>query len=606
MEKTNRIEEQISRKMLNFLNTNGLPIEQSAKFVYEITYLTLLSVRTIKEIINYKDVSLEEFINKYSSYLTTLVKEDINWDNNLEVSFSNYEECLNIANEILDCMRTYSYSLKNIFPLLSVLCSYNGLVLKNILSLDLFSGSRFINPTPNQLCKIINYILDVNKNDDVFDICSAYGNYLIDAGFSDCESLSGIEINQELGLISKIRLSALNSGKFNIVISDLFNIEPERKFDKVFCNFPWNLRYDKYQLDYLSNITNYMKFNWGKISNNSLDWLFIDYLVSSLKSNGKGAAIMIGGSLFKVSDEIYRKELVDNGLVESVIKLPILTTFTSVEQYLVVFSENNEKINFIDISKTVNKNGFNRFDLDIKKVFSILNFEDQNKFVTLSKEEIAENGYVLTVDNYVGKKEISYHNPVVLSDCINDSFRGYQMTSKEQEELESPEGKYEILMISDIENGMISDELKKIDNEEAKYERYLLKQNDIIISSKGTRIKIAVVGDIKDRKIIANGNLIVLRPDVKKLNPYYLEMYLNSEDGQTILNQIQTGSVIISINPSRLIEIKIDMLPIEKQNALAEKYNMKQKQYLMAKDHLRKLEEEQNCFYESEVLEMFD
>ena len=161
-------------------------------------------------------------------------------------------------------------------------------------------------------------------------------------------------------------------------------------------------------------------------------------------------------------------------------------------------------------------------------------------------------------------------------------------------------------MISDINDGEISENLTRIRTEEKKYDRYLLRENDLIISSKGTRIKIAVVDNIADRKIIANGNLIVLRLDTKKLNPYYLETFLNSSSGQTILNQIQTGSVIISINPSRLTEITISTLPIEKQNEIAEKYISRKKQISLAKAHLYNLQLKQENFFDDEVMEMFN
>ena len=83
-------------------------------------------------------------------------------------------------------------------------------------------------------------------------------------------------------------------------------------------------------------------------------------------------------------------------------------------------------------------------------------------------------------------------------------------------------------------------------------------------------------------------------------------MYLNSQTGQTILNQIQTGSVIISINPSRLIDITISTLPIEEQNKLAEKYKSKKLQLQLAREHIKQIEEEQLNFFENEVEELFD
>lgn len=179
------------------------------------------------------------------------------------------------------------------------------------------------------------------------------------------------------------------------------------------------------------------------------------------------------------------------------------------------------------------------------------------------------------------------------------------MTSSQQKELEDPNGEYEVLTISDIDNGNIIDNLTKININDNKFDRYLIENGDIIISSKGTRIKIAVA-EIGNRKIIANGNLIVLRIDQTKLNPYYLEMFLNSSDGQTILKQIQTGTVIISINPSRLASITISTLPFEEQNMIANKYKAKQKQITLAQEHIKKLENELDNFFEDEVEVLFE
>lgn len=599
-------EETISEKMIEYLYNSGLPIEQCSIFVYKITYLRLLSITTFKDIIGHNEISLETFLQEYEKKIDTIVKKDIELSVESEVHFNNFNECKAIAIEILESMKEYIYSIKNVFPLLSILCSHNGTILKNVMTLDLLKNSRNVNPTPEKLCRIINYILKINEKDEILDICSAYGNFLVNTSLLGCKNVNGIEIDKELALISKIRISSLCSNKYEVKNSNIFETVPCKKYDKVFCNFPWHIRYDKYQLDYLANITSCMKFKWDKINNISTDWLFINYLLASIKNNGKGAAIMTGGSLFRMSDEIYRKELIDNGLIESVIKIPILTTYTMVEQYLIVFSENNKKVNFIDISKTISRYGFKKIDIDTEKIFEILNFEDQSKVITLTKEEIANNKYILTVDNYIDKIEVKYNNPVDLSECVEDVFRGYQMTLKEQKELESEDGNYEILMISDIDNGIISEKLKKIKNKENKYERYILKNNDIIITSKGTKIKVAVINDINDRKIIATGNLNVIRLNINKLNPYYLEIYLNSENGKIQLERIQTGSNIISINPGKLLELKVDMLPIEKQAIIAKKYNSIKMQYLIAKEHLKKIEDEQSNFYKNEVVRMFN
>lgn len=609
MENKERLEVKIYREMANYFKMHMIsdPAQYSA-LIYEICYLRLLGLGTFKNIAAHGHISFNEFIELYYESLNNGIKNEIEFNkkNELEVSFKDSEYCIDLAKQVLTNLNKYKSSVNDFFPIISIMCSYSGTVIRNIMSIDLNNTSRNEYQTPDQYCKIINYILDIDKNDDVLDIGSSYGNYLVNVNnCCDYKKLNGIEINMELALISKIRLVCL-TGSFDIINEDIFKLPFNNKYDKILCNFPWGIHYKKYELDYVLQRVKDMRFNWDKISPSSFDWIFIDVLLTLMRDTGKAAAIMSSGSLFKVIDASYRKDLVNNGLIEAVIKLPLLFNSFGFEQNLVVFSSNNKTIKFVDLSNQLDSSKFGKNNINMNSVFEILNSENNRYISTVPVESIANNDYLLTVNNYVGKKEISFHNPRKLSDFVIDVFRGYQMSSREQEELKDENGNYEILTISDIDNGKISPELTRISSEEKRYDRYLLKNNDLIISSKGTRIKIAVVDEIFDRKIIANGNLIVLRLDTNKINPYYLEMYLNSEDGQTILHQIQTGSVIISINPSRLIDITISTLTIEEQNKIAEKYKIKKVQLEMAKEHLKKLEEEQLNFFDNEVMEMFN
>ena len=600
------IERKICFEIRNYLHSK-MPIQQDkcAEFTYELCFLRLLSLRAFKDIANIKDLSLKLFLDEYEKKLNNLVKDDLENLFDAEVKFTNSNECIEIAKIIIKELQMIKYQLNNFNRLVNLLCSYNGKIISNVMALDLFDESRMNCKTPEQICKIINYVLDINNDDDVLDIGSAFGNYLFNVhSCNEYRTLNGIEINQELSLISIIRLMSVGA-VFNIKTGDLFKDIDDKKYDKILCNYPWGIRFEKYDLNEYNSISKKMKLNWDKITNNSTDWLFINVMLTKMNNTGKSVAIMAGGSLFKVSDETYRKDLIDNGYIESIIKIPVVTRYTAIDQYMVVFSSGNKQVKFIDISKEIEKSALN-IRIKMAKVFEILSSDNDKNVAIVKNEEIAKNGYLLTVDNYVGKKEIIYHNPRKLKDFVLDVFRGYQMTSQEQKELESDTGDVEVLMISDIEDGQISDNLTKINVKDNKYDRYLVRENDLIISAKGTRIKIAVVGNIGDRKIIANGNLIVLRLDTSKINPLYLEMFLNSSDGQTILNQIQTGAVIISINPSRLVEITISTCSLKKQNEIADDYKNKQLQILLAKEHVKQLEQEKNEIFEKQVERLFD
>lgn len=611
MEKSERLELKLLNEMKNYLRSSMLNSrEDSAKLIYEFCFLRLLSIKAFKQIVSLdENIDLSMFVNEYRKYQPFFAEESMDKEKNddSEISFSDIDKALYLSDRVLEDLNRYMHSLKDISKLLKNLCSYNGCVIKNLMMIDLYSDSREEFATPDQICKLSSYILDINKNDKVLDICSGYGNYLINlTNCSDYQSLTGIEINYDMSLISDIRLFSLASS-YTILNNNVFDIDFVEKYNKVFCNYPLGIHYEKHVLEYIEKKTSNMRFNWVKLSGSSLDWLFVNLAVSAMSEHGKAVIMMPAGPLFKTVDDQYRKELVENNLIESVIKIPNLTGYIQSPQYLLVLGKNtSDRIKFVDVSEQVEKNSPSKEIMNMSKVFEILNDDNNSLVKSESKEVLRGNGYILTVENYIGKKEVIYHNPRKLSEFVIDVFRGYQITSNEQKELESENGSYEVLLISDINDGIISNKLTKIEPNKGKYDRYLLKENDLIISSKGTRIKIAVVENIDNRKIIASGNLIVLRLDTTKLNPNYLEMYLNSSDGQTILNHIQTGSVIISINPSKLTEITISTLPIEKQNIIADKYKNKKKQIQIAKEHVFKLEQEHENFFETNVEEMFD
>jgi type I restriction enzyme M protein len=514
--------------------TGALHLDNRGEFIYELCFLRYVSIKAFKELANQESVNIDDIIRKYNNLLNSTDK------------YSYFENCIENIDLITDTVKEiekYVYSINNVKEIVSVLTSYSDVIIKNIMNYDLLCNEGIrggYDGTPEQICRIVNLFLDINKNDDVLDICSSYGNFLVNVG--NCcsyKSLTGIEINAKASLISKIRLASLGF-KSNIINMDLFSLEYNKKYDKILCDYPWGMRFDRMTQDYLSYSKDRMKFDW-KIASGSGDWYFINVLLTMLKENGKGVVLLPAGPLFKTIDENFRKELVNNGLIEAVVKIPSIRKYTSIEQYALVISNNNETIKFIDISKEISGDKFKAIIL-MNKVFEIIN-NDKNKNISIkTKEELANNGYILKVDNYVGVKEIKYHNPKKLSNYIIDKYRGYQMTSKEVDELADENGEYEILTISDIDNGIISTNLKKVSVDDNRFERYLVKENDIIITSKGTRIKIAVVSNIGDRKIVANGNLIVLRIDTKKLNPYYLASY------PIIISAISFTGIICSVS----------------------------------------------------------
>ena len=216
---------------------------------------------------------------------------------------------------------------------------------------------------------------------------------------------------------------------------------------------------------------------------------------------------MANGALFKIADKNIKEELVKRGLIEKIISLPErIFSRTIFQLNIVVLSHNNKSIEIIDASQEFQekKNTFRRV-LNTKEIISILESDSSNKKVIIPIDKIKDD-FDLRVSNYLGKKEIKLYNPVKLSECIEECFRGYQKPLKDYID---NNGNYEMITVSDLEDGIIPNSLTKISAEDISVDRYLLKENDVIVSSHGTINKIGVATNIGDRKIVVTGNFNV-------------------------------------------------------------------------------------------------
>lgn len=457
--------------------------------------------------------------------------------------------------------------------------------------------------TSKEIIDLVIHCLDIKEQDDVLDLCSGRGDFLVSLANQNLK-LGGVEINRDNVLISKIRLSILKDINFEIINGDALTHRFNKKYDEIFCEFPLGLRVNEFILNQMEKN---LFYTWRK-PGLTADWLFINKMVTILKNKGRAAIIVPDGLLFKSMDADYRRDLLVSGVVKEIIKLPSgVIPNSNISANLIVLSRHNEnnEIKFIDASQEYIENKIGKRQLDVKAIIDLINGknEDEDKVKIEKCNEICRtDDVILTVNAYVKKQQPNYINPHLLKEYIIDKYRGYQLTSKEQNEITDKNGNYELLTISDIEDGRISNSLLRINDNKSKYDRYLLKDGDVVISARGTKIKVAVA-EIKNRNIIPNGNLLVLRLNTEKLNPYYLQAYLNSENGQLSLEQIQTGAIIMSINPSRIEQMKVSIVDKETQDIFVERYKRKLMELNIAQEHVKKLKYQIDNLFTNEIEE---
>ncbi len=264
------------------------------------------------------------------------------------------------------------------------------------------------------------------------------------------------------------------------------------------------------------------------------------------------------------STTTLRKYLEDNYRVEEVNILPEgLLPRTMISTYLFVFA--NGKTDEITIRQygADEEAPRGRFQDDQGKLLFL-------KEAELGKEEFFGAGgwnvnLAFQVESDARK---AYENSPVRKAVLGDVaevFRGKAAYTKTEG------GNIGMINISSMtDTGIDYDSIDHIEAEEEKLARYILKDGDVLVATRGTVIKIAVF-ETQSIPCIPSVNLTVVRPG-KELKGTYLKLFLESPVGMELLKGLQRGSTIVNINYNDLAGLEVPVPPLDKQDALAAKY----------------------------------
>ena len=552
-----------------------LAINDIQEAITSITYLFW----NAKYVVNSK-LELTEDNNKLDYYLQQGTKD-------------NQDFIWNICNSIRSCVVE-----SNLYNILKYLDNLSEKEIIDIICEDYGMFSRYNISTPKSINELTYQIFEKNNNNsEILDICSYTGNFLTYyAKRKNNYNFTGIEINTKSNIIAQEKMNALKVGN-KFIENNVFAYKFTKKYDKVFCNYPFGLKFNQSDLDLINKNHNELKYEFTvRISS---CWAFVNSVINSLSKDGKGIAVMNNAGLYKLPDAEYRKLLVDNGLIEAVISLPekIFAPYTSIPVTLLVLSRDNKQIKFINAEKMILNKSTSKFmnELNVEEILKEYNANSNTsntKIVDL--EDVKNNNYSLYTSNYMEIEKIEIKNPMKLNTICKDIYRGYQVSSNEIKQYsENINGReeYQIVNITNITDGNIDSDLTKIYPDTDKMDKYLLQDKDLLVSSKGTLSKFAVV-EIKDNeKYIPSGNFTILRLDTNFINPYYLKIFFESNKGTAIINSIKSGGILPAINLSQFKEINVPVPSIEEQNRIVNRYLAKTDEIKMIKNKLNKLEE---------------
>ncbi|WP_462351209.1 restriction endonuclease subunit S [Fusobacterium varium] len=121
--------------------------------------------------------------------------------------------------------------------------------------------------------------------------------------------------------------------------------------------------------------------------------------------------------------------------------------------------------------------------------------------------------------------------------------------------------------------------------------KYFLKKNDILLQVKGNKFDSILITEEKEN-LLAGNSYLILRPNIKIVNPKYLQWYLKTK---VILNYFEkntSGAIIKLLRKATVAELIINLPSIEKQNEIAlmiKKFELEKEaltEYLIDKESL--------------------
>ena len=441
--------------------------------------------------------------------------------------------------------------------------------------------------TSGDIEKLATAFFGPSKPKTVMDIGCGQGVFLTETAFHEkAGELHGIEIKQEDAIVARMKMLLLNRDMNRILCEDVFDMDfrnPELpQYDAVFCHMPIKQRLESKQL---LSCGLFDEKTAKRVSVHSSEWAYIRAMRKMMKKGGKGIAFIRASLLYRESEQEFRKELLESGMLEGVVLLPegVLLN-TGIQIAMLVLSENNNRIKMVNAASYYEKIKFRNVLTDTERnrildlyFNGVANLEDGNHsddYIEVAPRTIADNTYSFDPMRYVLDEKVCFTNARKLSEGTQDIFRGAQITSDKQKEMSNLGGKAPnayLLNLSNISNGYMDEDLVEVHIDKIeKYKKYMLQDGDVIISARGTKISTAVAENIQDRNIIATGNLIVVRCN-DTLEPYYLKAFFDSDDGNLCLSVAQTGSMIFAITPKQLCELQYDAIDLEKQKRIAEK-----------------------------------
>ncbi|MDN5113048.1 hypothetical protein D3M61_02150 [Aliarcobacter butzleri] len=384
-----------------------------------------------------------------------------------------------------------------------------------------------------------------------------------------------ISVNRSVGIEFKLSNALENPSYLN-----QNNKDKLRKFEHVLSFPPYSIRQN---FDYTNDKYDRFIFQKGSV----LDIAYFEHILA--QTAYKAVVLMPVGFTYRSgNEELFRKYLIEKNYLEGIVQLPPnLHSATSTETTFFVINkirnEHREKptdVMFINLKDEsfIKREGrqlvFKSVD-EIRDIY-ISQKEIKNISALISKDEIIENNYSFAIDKYVitektkeVQKDLEKFELVKLEDLAD--VRKSQLFKDEEKGTEIYE-----LSPSDFSKAGFTLEcgkVKKIESQLNRLNTYKLEPYDVLLSTKGTIGKVAIIGEIEKPMIASQAIQVIRFKEVKKDKAISLYMFLKSNIGQTILSSLTSGTAMPQISTVEIKNLGIPKLTNDDEKRLFLNFN---------------------------------
>jgi len=434
----------------------------------------------------------------------------------------------------------------------------------------------------NQIAELGIKLLN-NENDSIYVPFSngfAYAYKTDKKIFAECQNPKNAFISELVRIIDKRDIEfALNNPLENPAYINPDAPHLLKQFESVLSFPPFGLRSKP---DFSNDKFNRFKIHRGT----NLDVAHFEHILAQCKE--KAVVLMPVGFTYRAgAEEKFREYLVENNLLDAIVQLPPnLHSATSIETTFFVINKHrsSNKVLFINLKdeQFFKRDGRKIVFENIDKIVDICKnkIEIDNISTLVLNKEIKDNNYSLAIDRYVVSQEAKELQKLLSS---YKTIELQEIAEIRRSQLFKDEGKgkevYE-LSPSDFSKAGFTREggkVKKIGSQFKKYETYKLQPYDVLVSTKGTIGKVAIIDEISEPVIASQASQVIRVKDKNRAIELY--MFFKSDIGQAMLSQLVAGVAMPQIATSEIKKLQIPILSESEKKQVILNFNNEIKLY---------------------------